>query len=191
MSYRAKYADIYARYSDSVVIKGILCIIKLAGKKAMGGIAIMIRIKLHVSDARYHEIEQELTAKGFVIDEDADLILTEKDMFADHLIVRSDMDNERVRLSTDDIIIVESFGHDIVIHTHQGSYKTGERLYQLERLLDPSKFLRISHSVIVAMNKIQKIKPTLSSKFILTMINGQIVDVTRSYYGIFKDRLGF
>jgi len=159
-------------------------------KSTMGGTTILIRIKLHVSDARYHEIKQELIAKGFVIDEDADLILTEKDMFADHLIVRSGTDNERVRLSTDDIIIVESFGHDIVIHTLQGSYKTSERLYQLERLLSPAKFLRISHSVIVAMGKIKKITPTLSSKFILTMTGGQVVDVTRSYYGMFKDRLG-
>jgi len=156
----------------------------------MGGMTILIRIKLLVSDARYSEIEQELTAKGFVIDDDTDLILTEKDLFVDHLIVRSGVDNERARISTDEIICAESFGHDIVIHTPQGSFKTGERLYQLERLLDPGQFLRISNSAIVAIRKISRITPTMSSKFILTMSNGQTVDVTRSHYGIFKDRLG-
>ena len=45
----------------------------------------MIRIKLLVSDARYDEIERELVSKGFAIDEDADLILTEKDLFVNHL----------------------------------------------------------------------------------------------------------
>ena len=150
----------------------------------------MIRIKLLVSDARYDEVERELVAKGFTIDEDADLILTEKDLFVDHLIVRSISDNERARISTDEIIIIESFGHDIIIHTTRSKYKAGERLYQLERLLNPEEFLRISNSVIVAKNKIKRITPTLSSKFILTMSNGQTVDVTRSYYGIFKDRLG-
>ena len=149
-----------------------------------------MRIKLLVSEARYDEIERELISKGFEIDEDADLILTEKDLFVDYLIVRSDMDNERVRISTDEIIVVESFGHDIVIHTPQGNFKTCERLYQLERLLNPEQFLRISNSVIVAKNKIKRITPTLSSKFVLTMTNGISVDVTRSYYGIFKDRLG-
>jgi len=150
----------------------------------------LIRIKLLVSDARYGEIERELVSKGFVIDEDADLILTEKDLFVNHLIVRSNSDNERVRIATDEIIVVESFGHDIVIHTKQDKFKAGERLYQLERLLNPEQFLRISNSVIIARNKIKRITPTLSSKFILTMSNGQTVDVTRSYYGIFKDRLG-
>jgi len=150
----------------------------------------LIRIKLLVSDERYDEIEKELISKGFVIDEDADLILTQKDLFADHLIVRGGKDNERVRISTDEIIVVESFGHDIVIQTSQGEFKAGERLYQLERLLNPEQFLRISNSVIIARGKIKRIVPTLSSKFILTMSNGQTVDVTRSYYAIFKDRLG-
>ena len=150
----------------------------------------MIRIKLLVSEARYAEIERELISKGFVIDEDADLILTEKDLFVDYLIVRSDADKERVRISTDEIITVESFGHEIVIHTMQRNFRTSERLYQLERLLNPEQFLRISNSVIVAKNKIKRITPTISSKFILTMINDIAVDVTRSYYGIFKDRLG-
>ena len=153
----------------------------------------MIRIKLLVSDARYDEIERELVAKGFVVDEDADLILTEKDLFVDHLIVRSGSngsENERVRISTDDIIVVESFGHDIVIHTPRGSFKAAERLYQLERLLHPEQFLRVSNSAIVARSQIKRIIPALSSKFILTMSNGQSVDVTRSYYNIFKERLG-
>jgi len=150
----------------------------------------LIRIKLLVSEARYDEIERELVSKGFVIDEDADLILTEKDLFVNHLIVRTNHDNERIRISTDEIIVVESFGHDIAIHTAQGQFKTSERLYQLERLLNPEHFLRVSNSVIIAKSKIKRINPTLSSKFVLTMSNGQNVDVTRSYYGIFKDRLG-
>ena len=110
----------------------------------------MIRIKLLVSDVRYDEIERELVSKGFVIDEDADLIMTEKDLFVNHLIVRSNIDNERIRISTDEIIVIESFGHDIVIHSAQSEFKACERLYQLERLLNPEQFLRVSNSVIIA-----------------------------------------
>ena len=149
-----------------------------------------MKIKLIVSDARYAEIERELVSRGFVIDEDADLILSEKDLFADHLIVKNDADNERVRVAVDEIIVIESYGRDIQISTAQGVYKTSERLYQLERLLDPERFLRISNSAIVARSKIRKITPALSSKFTLTMSNGQTIDVTRSYYSIFKDCLG-
>jgi len=149
-----------------------------------------MKMKLIVSDARYAEIERALISKGFVIDEDADLILSEKDLFVNHLMVRNDAGNERVKVAADEIIAIESYGRDIQISTLHGVYKANERLYQLERLLDPDQFLRISNSVIIARNKIKKITPALSSKFTLTMSNGQTVDVTRSYYGIFKDRLG-
>ena len=149
-----------------------------------------MRIRLHIRDERYGQIEQELVSKGFVIDEDADLILTEKDQFVDHLIVRDRMRSEFVRIGIDEIVVIESFGHDIIVRTQQGEYRTSDRLYQLERLLDSEQFLRISNSVIIARSKIKRIAPTLSSKFILTMSNGQTVDVTRSYYGIFKERLG-
>lgn len=156
----------------------------------MGGDDKLLRIKLLVSDARYDEIEKELTSKGFIIDDDADLLLTEKDLFVNHLIVKSALNNDCVRISTDEIIIIESFGHDILIQTAQGEFKTGERLYQLERMLNPEQFLRISNSVIIAKNKVKRIAPTLSTKFILTMTNGKSVDVTRSYYYIFKECFG-
>ena len=54
--------------------------------------------------------------------------------------VKSNFDNERVRISTDEIIVIESFGHDIVIRSAQGEFKASERLYQLERLLNPEFF---------------------------------------------------
>lgn len=124
-----------------------------------GEVTALLRIKLLVSDMRYDEIEQELVSKGFVIDEDASLLLTEKDLFVNHLIARSISDNERIRIEADEIIVIESFGHDIVIQTAQGEFKAGERLYQLERLLDPEQFLRISNSVIVARNKSNGLRP--------------------------------
>lgn len=156
----------------------------------MRGVSFVMRVKLVVSDSRYIELEKELISKGFVIDEDAELVLTEKNLFIDHLIVKNCIDNVYTRISIDEIIFIESYGHDIQINTTEGIFKTSERLYQLERLLDPEHFLRISNSVIISRSKIKKIVPALSSKFILSMSNGQKVDVTRSYYNIFRDRLG-
>jgi len=149
-----------------------------------------MKIKLVVSDVQYEKVKKLLTSSGFEVDDDADFILTEKDLFVDHLIVK-DLDNDtRLRLPIDKIVSIESFGHDIQINTAQSVYKTNERLYQLERLLDPELFMRISNSVIISKGKIEKIRPALSSKFTLTMTNGQIVDVTRSYYNMFRERMG-
>jgi len=90
----------------------------------------------------------------------------------------------------EDIVYIESFGHAVEVQTPEKRYQATDRLYRIFSLLDPAKFLRISNSVIIAGNKVKRITPTLSSKFILTMINGKTVDVTRSYYYIFKEYFG-
>ena len=66
----------------------------------------------------------------------------------------------------------------------------GRVLYRLTARLDPEAFLRISHSVVIARSKVVRIAPTLSMKFILTLRDGRTVDVTRSYYYIFKETFG-
>lgn len=50
--------------------------------------------------------------------------------------------------------------------------------------------MRISNSVVIAKDKVTSISPTFSMKFVLTMANGQKVDVTRSYYYLFKESFG-
>lgn len=151
---------------------------------------LIMKIKLIVSDERYAEIEKEMLEKGFEIDEEADLILSERDLYSNYLVVKCADCNEHVRISVHEIVFIESYGHDIQVHVCNGKYKAAERLHQLEKMLDPEQFLRISNSVIIARDKVKKIRPTLSSKFILTMSDGQSVDVTRSYYNIFRDSFG-
>ena len=146
-----------------------------------------MKVKLAVSNERYHEIRRMLEERGIEIDDNSDLILSESNRYLDNLIVRDTVTNERVVLSVDDISYIESFGHSIEVHTKDKTYQALDRLYKLANALDPDKFLRISHSVVIACDKVTKIAPTLSMKFILTMSNGRNVDVTRSYYYIFKE----
>lgn len=145
-----------------------------------------MKIKLLLDDNRLKEISAQLTALGIEIDDDADLILMERNSFMTHLPFR-DNDGSRVNVPVEDIIYIESFGHDVAVQTVDGSYKSAERLYQLCNMLDPQKFLRISNSVIISRTHVRKIKPALSMKFVLTMSDGTLVDVTRSYYNIFKE----
>lgn len=144
-----------------------------------------MKIKLCVSQNHYEQIEKQLIDKGIEIDENADLILTEKNAFISFLSVKDK--DEKIKLPVDKILYIEAFGKDIEVHTLEKVYLTSERLYQLYALLDPSKFLRISHSVIIAKDKIKKITPRFSMRFTLTMLDEKCVDVTRSYYQIFKD----
>lgn len=148
-----------------------------------------MKIRLDVGEKRRREVEQALTACGIEIDDGADLTLCETVCGPERLLVRDDETGELVPLPVDDIVYIEAFGHDMEVHTSERSYRLTERLYKLLDALGP-EFLRISKSVIIAKDKISSIAPTLSMKFVLTMQNGKKVDVTRSYYYIFKDSFG-
>lgn len=149
-----------------------------------------LKIKLSVSKEHYQEIKTALETHGIEINENSDLVLSENNRYLDNLIVKDTETNEYVRLSINEIISIETFGHSVEVHTQDKIFQSSERLYQIASQLDPAEFLRISNSVIIARDKIKRINPTLSMKFMLTLINDRKVDVTRSYYHIFKDYFG-
>lgn len=146
-----------------------------------------MKVKLAVSDERYDEIKQMLLRHGIEIDDTADLVLRESNRFLGNLTVKDIATSERVILPVDDIAYIETYGHSVEVHTKDKTYQGMDRLYKIVNMLDPEKFLRISNSVVIAIDKVKKISPTLSMKFILTMSDGKTVDVTRSYYYIFKE----
>ncbi len=146
-----------------------------------------MKIQLNVSEESYAKIKQMLLQAGFVIDDDAEFVLTQRDRFLSYIPVKNQT-GEKVRISGDEIIFIESFGHDVLVHTNGGGeYLAFDRLYQLCGILDNTKFLRVSNCAIIAKAHVRKIKPSLSMKFILTMSDGSLVDVTRSYCSAFRE----
>lgn len=148
-----------------------------------------MKIRLAVSEERWEELAEALSRAGFELDDGAELILLENDRFPSHLAVRNE-GGERVHLAVEEIVYIESLGHTVTVHGTDGAYQSADRLYRLCLLLDPKRFLRISNSVIIQRNKVKKILPSLSMKFVLIMADGARVDVTRTYYNSFKDFFG-
>ncbi len=149
-----------------------------------------MKIRLNVSDERYAILEKMLISAGFEIDDEAKLMIIEKEQYSSFIAAKNER-GEKIKLKAEEIVFIESFGHDVVIHSTDGeTYSAYDRLYQLCMILDKDKFLRVSNCAIISKPHVKKIKPTLSMKFILTMSNGALVDVTRSYYNSFKEFFG-
>ena len=150
-----------------------------------------MKVKLAVSEENYEKIAQELAGHGIEIDDAAELVLTEQGKYVSHLAVReTDAEGARVHIDVSDIVAIEAFGHTIEVRTEGAVYQSTDRLYQLQALLDPKQFIRISNSVMINRSKIKDIRPTFSQRFILTMKDGSRADVTRSYYAGFKRAIG-
>lgn len=149
-----------------------------------------MKIQLAVSKERYDEVKAALESRGIFVDDTADLVLSERNRFVDSLTVKDENSNVHMILPAEKIVLIETYGHTVEVQTETNTYQAFDRLYKIASLLDPIDFLRISNSVIIAKKKVRKITPALSMKFTLTMSNGKTVDVTRSYYYIFKETFG-
>ena len=145
-----------------------------------------MKFRISVSDDNFESVKEFLTGLGIEIGDDGEYVITEAPGHADFLPVRNEK-KERIRLKTDEVIYIEAFGKDIEIHTDEGTFTSQDRMYQLESQLDPKEFIRVSKSVIISRKHVKKIRPAFSMKFILTMTNGELVDVTKSYYTDFRN----
>ena len=147
-----------------------------------------MRLRLRLNKETEKSVIEELKRKEIEISEDADLILTEENYHEERLICKDEQDTVIVPFC--EICHIESLGHDVYVCTMNRKYKTKLRIYQLSSLLPPEQFIRISNSVIIQRNSINRIRPGLSCKFYLTLKNGASVDVTRTYYYKFKEFYG-
>ena len=144
-----------------------------------------MKVRLSVSKEKYDEVKQTLESCGIEIGDDADFVLTDFSGYPAFLPVR-DARREKLSLAVEDVVFIEAFGKEIEVHTDSETFFAQDRMYQLELLLNPKEFIRVSKSVIISRRHVKKIRPSLSMKFVLTMTDGTLVDVTRSYYNDFR-----
>ncbi|MBE5958606.1 MAG: LytTR family transcriptional regulator [Lachnospiraceae bacterium] len=145
-----------------------------------------MKIRLAISDEKYEEVKSYFQTKGIDIDDEAEFILTEKEKYAGHISARKNDTGDKAFIATDEVLYIESYGHQLEIVTSEELFISKDPLYQLEKILDPKLFTRISKSVIISKRKVKEIRPSLSMKFVLVMADNRKLEVTRNYYSSFK-----
>lgn len=143
-----------------------------------------MKVRLLVKEEKYDSVYKDLTEHGIEVSEDAELVICEAP--GKNFIQVKDIRGDRVMIDCEDIIFIESYGHKVDVHTTEATYASQDRIYMLEESLDQRLFCRVSNSVIIQKKHVKNIRPALSMKFTLTMTDGTIIDVTRSYYTSFK-----
>ena len=143
-------------------------------------------MKLNIMLSPNDPLWASLKKLGIESDEGSEYILTKKETEIRYL--QAKRKEQTFFVPIEEIIYIESLGHDVQIHATDGLYITKERLKLLEKMLDPDRFLRVSNSCIISINEVRRIESSILQKFILHMSNGEKVDVTRSYYYIFRDK---
>ena len=83
----------------------------------------------------------------------------------------------------DEIDWVEADGKRILLHVRDRTYPIREPLTTMARRLDPRRFVRVSRSAIVNVDRIREIQPWFNGDHMIVLEGGGQVATTRSYRG--------
>ena len=97
--------------------------------------------------------------------------------FLTRLTVRSG--DKVIVVKTDDIDSIESAGNYVALIAGKENHILRETLHALESQLDPRKFLRISRSSIVNLDRVKELQPMFKGEHLIILQNGKRLAMTR------------
>jgi two-component system, LytTR family, response regulator len=106
----------------------------------------------------------------------------------DRVVVRTP--ERAIFLRTETIDWIEAAGKFVHLHVGRTTHALRESMAELEQELDPARFLRISRSVIVNLNRIQEVQPWFQGDYVLILTDGTRLTSTRGYRENMRRLLG-
>jgi two-component system LytT family response regulator len=106
----------------------------------------------------------------------------------DRLVVRTP--ERAFFLRSDTIDWIEAAGKFVHLHVGRAIHALRESMAELEQELDAARFVRISRSVIVNLDRIQEIQPWFQGDYVLILTDGTRLTSTRGYRDNMRKLLG-
>jgi two-component system LytT family response regulator len=106
----------------------------------------------------------------------------------DRLVVRTP--ERAIFLRTETIDWIEAAGKFVHLHVGRAVHALRESMAELEQELDPARFLRISRSAIVNLDRIQEVQPWFQGDYVLILTDGTRLTSTRGYRENMRRLLG-
>lgn len=106
----------------------------------------------------------------------------------DRLVVRTP--ERAIFLRTETIDWIEAAGKFVHLHVGRTIHALRESMAELEQELDAARFLRISRSAIVNLDRIQEVQPWFQGDYVLILTDGTRLTSTRGYRDNMRKLLG-
>ena len=90
-------------------------------------------------------------------------------------------DHETVFVELSEVLYFESVDNRTFLYTSDEVMEIKHRLYELEVMLPPEDFFRISKAQIVNINRVKTLAPGFNRTLFATMTNGEQVYISRKY----------
>lgn len=98
-------------------------------------------------------------------------------------------ETEQIMVNVNDIMYVESNERKVFFYTIDKYYTSPKRIYQLQEELKDKGFIQINKSTLVNVDYISRLKALPNSKVLLTLPNGEKIEVSRTYIPFIKKYL--
>jgi len=86
-----------------------------------------------------------------------------------------------VIVKTTDIAWIEAAHNYVEVHDEKQAHLLRESISSIEARLPPDKFVRISRSVIINVDRVKELEPLFGGEYTVTLQNGQRLTLSRRY----------
>jgi two-component system LytT family response regulator len=112
----------------------------------------------------------------------------EKEPKGDSVLVRTESKVLRLRIQSIDWI--EAAGNYVLLHVGRESHLLRETLSAFEARLPGAHFARIHRTIIVNLDRIVEFEPTVGGDFVVSLVGGAQLRMSRTYRGRIRDLFG-
>ena len=89
--------------------------------------------------------------------------------------------HEMFSIPIQNIYYIEAVGALVFAYTKEEVYELKSRLYEMETILEKKRFVRVSKSILLNMNKLLFLKPVVNGKFSAKLENEEDIIISRQY----------
>lgn len=99
------------------------------------------------------------------------------------------LDGESFILSLSDIYYFEAVENKVFAYLETDVYEVNYKIADLVEMLSHTAFLQTSRTIILNLNKINKIKTMVNGRIMAELLNNEKMIITRVYANSFRDKL--
>lgn len=103
--------------------------------------------------------------------------------------LQAKLDDKVFLINPSEVLYFESVDDHTFLYTQENVYEIRYRLYELEEILSDKDFIRISKAQIVNIGKIKALRPELNRSLTATLVNGEVLNISRRYAKTLKTLL--
>lgn len=106
-----------------------------------------------------------------------------------YITLQGKLDGEHYVLNLDDIYYFEAVENHVFAYDERNVYEVSYKLQELSEMLARTSFIQTARTVILNINKVEKVKTLVNGRISAELINKEKTIITRVYASAFKNKL--